>query len=108
MDLPAPPPDDDDDDSTLLRVGKSASTFSQMSGFVHDIESRPLARFLEDLPSLLALPDTKYKLVALVIRKRLGHEDEGQDILVRLRFVAYQTQDPIVRERAGKLIEQRA
>ncbi len=92
----------DDSDSTLVHQGLSALTFSEMASFVHDIEARPLPRLVSDLPGLLALPDLKYQLVLMVLRKRVKEAStEREPILARLRELALQpTPDPTVRARA--------
>lgn len=91
----------DDNESTLVHQGLSALTFSEMASFVHDIEARPLPRLVSDLPGLLALPDAKYQLVLMVLRKRVKEASEREPILARLRELALQqTPDPTVGGRA--------
>ena len=67
------PPEDDDADpgSTIVRRGKAAIRFTEMGQFVRDLEARPLERLVADLPGLLALPESKYGLVTLVLAKRM-------------------------------------
>jgi hypothetical protein len=90
----------DDSGSTLVQTGKAALTFTEMGAFVRDIEARPQARLLSDLEGLLALPDAKYQLVVMVLRKKLrGDAAEGEAILARIRELAM-SPAPAVRKRA--------
>ncbi len=90
----------DDSGSTLVQTGKAALTFTEMGAFVRDIEARPQARLLSDLPGLLALPDAKYQLVVMVLRKKLrGPAAEGEAILARVRELSAAA-DASVRKRA--------
>lgn len=90
----------DDSGSTLVQTGKAALTFTEMGAFVRDIEARPQARLLSDLEGLLALPDAKYQLVVMVLRKKLrAAAEEGAAILARVRELAG-ADDPAVRKRA--------
>ncbi len=102
-----PNPIDPDDDSTLLRVGKSAVTFTEMEQFVRDIESRPLDRFVDDLPSLRALPEAKYNLVASVVRKRLRGSDERgtREIVRRIQRIEAGSVEPKLRKRCASLLK---
>jgi hypothetical protein len=91
----------DESGSTLVHRGKNAFTFSEMATFVHDIEARPLARLLADLPGLLVLPDLKYQLVVTVLRKKVKDGAAGREpILARLRELAGGPAEPVVRQRA--------
>jgi hypothetical protein len=64
------PDEPEDDVSTLVRSGKLAMTFTEMQAFVKDIEARPAARLVGDLEGLMALPEAKYQLVVIVLRKK--------------------------------------
>lgn len=76
----------DDSSSTLVQTGKAALTFTEMAAFVRDIESRPLARLVSDLGGLMALPDAKYQLVVMVLRKRVRPGAvERETILAKLQ-----------------------
>lgn len=98
--------DPDDSGSTLVRSAKTAMTFTEMAAFVHDLEARPPARLLEDLPGLMALPEAKYGLVVMVLRKKTRpDEPERSPILTRLRELLSSTDDPVVRERCKVLRE---
>jgi len=90
----------DDSGSTLVQTGKSALTFTEMAAFVHDIEARPFARLLSDLAGLMALPDAKYQLVVMVLRRKLRDEAaEREAILAKVRELQAGA-DPAVRKRA--------
>ena len=90
----------EDSGSTLVRSGKSALTFTEMASFVRDIEARPAARLLEDLGGLLALPEAKYSLVAMVIRRKMRPEAPEREGLFRRLTALQGAEDPIVRERS--------
>jgi hypothetical protein len=95
----------DDGGSTLVQTGKAALTFTEMAAFVHDIEGRPLPRLLSDLGGLLALPDAKYQLVVMVLRRRLRDEAaEGEAILGRIRELQHSAAEPAVRQRAESFL----
>jgi hypothetical protein len=97
--------DPDDSGSTLVQTGKAALTFSEMAAFVHDIEARPQARLLSDLEGLLALPDAKYQLVVMVLRRKLrGGAGERDAILARIRELQAGAVSPAVRQRAETLL----
>lgn len=96
--------DPDDSGSTLVQTGKAALTFTEMAAFVHDIEARPQARLLSDLEGLMGLPDAKYQLVVMVLRRKLRDEAEGAAILARLRELQAGAALPAVRERAGAFL----
>jgi len=91
----------DDADSTLVRSGKTALTFTEMTAFVKDIESRPPERLVHDLPGLMALPEAKYSLVVMVLRKKIrprGPERSG--IIAQLTWLRTKAESPEVRQRA--------
>ena len=98
--------DPDDAGSTLVRSGKSALTFSEMATFVRDLEARPTGRLLDDLPGLMALPDAKYNLVVLVLRKKTRPGGtERSAILERLLQLKSDAEDPAVRARAQAFLD---
>ena len=100
--------DDDleDDASTLVRSGKLAMTFTEMQAFVQDIEARPTARLISDLEGLMALPDAKYQLVLMVLRKKTRPDVAERPVLLeRLRGLRQNAADPAVQERARALLE---
>ncbi|MCM2313646.1 MAG: hypothetical protein NDJ92_00650 [Thermoanaerobaculia bacterium] len=64
-------PDDDlDFDSTLVRHGRNAETFDQVSAFAKEIEGRSLDKLLLDLPGLAALSEWKFRLAAQMFGRR--------------------------------------
>jgi hypothetical protein len=90
-----------DSSSTLVHRAKSALTFSEMATFVHDIEARPLVRLLSDLPGLMVLPDLKYQLVVMVLRKKVKDgSPEREPLLARLRELQSGSPEETVRSRA--------
>jgi hypothetical protein len=92
--------DRDDAESTLVRAGKGALTFTEMAAFVRDLEARPTARLLVDLPGLMALPEAKYGLVLMVLRRRTRPGSaEGAPIRERLLEMQSRSGDPTVRTR---------
>jgi hypothetical protein len=92
--------DPDDGSSTLVRSGKTAMTFKEMATFVRELETRPAARFLQDVPGLMALPEGQYGLVTMVLRKKVRPESVERPALVaRLKDLQAQSDDPTVRAR---------
>ena len=57
--------------TTLVLKGAQAMTFRDMEDFADNVESRPLDKLLGDLNGLVRLPDTKFELARLVLRRRL-------------------------------------
>ena len=57
--------------TTLVLKGAQATTFRDMEDFADNVESRPLDKLLGDLNGLVRLPDTKFELARLVLRRRL-------------------------------------
>ena len=95
----------DDSGSTLVQTGKAALTFTEMAAFVHDIEARPHARLLSDLEGLMALPDAKYQLVVMVLRRKIRHApSEREAVLARLRELQAGAASPEVRARAERFL----
>ena len=95
----------DDSSSTLVHQGKSALTFTEMAAFVRDIEARPLPRLLSDLPGLLVLPDLKFQLVVMVLRKKLKDgSPEREAIQARLQELRRSSADDTVRQRAEAIL----
>jgi hypothetical protein len=75
-----------DSGSTLIQTGKAALTFTEMAAFVRDIEARPQARLLRDLEGLMALPESKYQLVMMVLRRKIRDVPaERGSILARMK-----------------------
>ena len=73
-----------DFDTTLVRRAESATTFTDMEDFVGDVEARPLDKLLGDLNGLVRLPDTKFELARLVMRRRLRELDEVEREQLRI------------------------
>jgi hypothetical protein len=98
--------DDLEDDSTLVRAGKQAMGYQEMVAFVKDIEERPTDRLVGDLEGLMTLPDAKYQLVAIVLRKRMRPEvGDGPALVGRLRYLQEHAEDDAVRSRVVTLFE---
>jgi hypothetical protein len=91
----------DESGSTLVQTGKAALTFTEMAAFVRDIEARPPARLLSDLEGLMALPDAKYQLVVMVLRRKLKSDPaQREPLLARLRELQVGAAGAGVRQRA--------
>ena len=88
----------DDSSSTLVHQGKNALTFTEMAAFVRDVEARPLARLLTDLPGLMVLADLKHQLVVMVLRKKIKE-------IVRKHMAVEEELDTEVRARLKNLQE---
>jgi hypothetical protein len=98
--------DPDDSGSTLVRSAKSALTFTEMAAFVHELEARAPARLLQDLPGLMALPEAKYGLVVMVLRRKTRPEGpERGPILARLRELQSSAPPGAVRQRCRVFLE---
>jgi hypothetical protein len=98
--------EEDDAGSTLIRLGKSALTFKDMAAFVHDLEARPLGRLLDDLPGLMAIDETKYGLVLMVLRKKTRPDGpERAAILDRITLLVAGAPDVVARERCRSFLE---
>jgi len=57
-------------DSTLVRRGRDAGTFDQVSAFAREIENRSLDKLLADLPGLAALSEWKFRVAANMFQRR--------------------------------------
>lgn len=66
--------EDDKFDSTLIRHGRNAVSFAEMETFVHTLETRPLAKLLEELPDLARLSEAKFALAVRILRIRFKSE----------------------------------
>ena len=71
-------------DTTLVLKGTNATTFRDMEDFADNIETRPLDKLLGDLSGLVRLPDTKFELARLVLRRRLRELAEVEREQLRL------------------------
>ena len=92
--------------STLYLRGSAALTLSEMQAFVKEVETRPRARLLADLPQLLILSDSKFHMVERVlVRRILGLEPDARGpFIAALRVEAAQSPELVARERAGRLL----
>jgi hypothetical protein len=97
--------DDEDSESTIIRHGKAAFSFSEMGRFVRELEARPLARLLEDLPGLLELPDAKYALVSLAVGKRMRKSAEDRAALEPQLRALLRVGPPDVKKRCEDLLK---
>jgi hypothetical protein len=98
--------DPEDSGSTLVRTGKSALTFKEMGAFVRDLETRPAPRLLADLPGLMALPEAKYSLVVMVLRRKTRPDaPERTTLLEHLGLLQSSSDDPLVRQRSKAFLE---
>jgi hypothetical protein len=61
--------------SSVVMKAIDATTFTEMEGFVKDLEGRPIERLLKDLPDLAGLPATKVSLVSYVITAKYREGD---------------------------------
>ncbi len=59
-------------DTTLVRHGHSATTFTDMTEFVAEIEERPLDKLLCDLPGLVKLSEMKFVLARRTLQRRFA------------------------------------
>jgi hypothetical protein len=73
---------DDDTDSTIVRRGKEAFLFAEMGRFAKELQERPLPKLLEDLPGLLELPESKYAIVAMTLKRRMRASDVDREAIV--------------------------
>lgn len=93
--------------STLYLRGSAALTLSEMQAFVQELEIRPRARLLADLPQLLVLTESRFELVERVLLRRIPElrPQESRQFLAALREEAAHTAEPAVRERAERLLQ---
>jgi hypothetical protein len=73
-----------DFDTTLVLQGTQATTFSDMEDFADHVETRPLDKLLGDLNGLARLPDLKFELARLVLRRRVRELDPVEREQLRL------------------------
>ncbi|MGH9889569.1 MAG: hypothetical protein ACREBE_28815 [bacterium] len=100
-------PDDDDDspsDTTIVRHGKEAFLLAEMGRFTRELQVRPLAKLVEDLPGLLALPESKYALVAMTLKKRMRSSDTEREAIASQLSLLVATSPPDVRARCEALL----
>lgn len=96
-------------DTTLVLKGTKATTYIDMENFAGDVETRPLDKLLGDLDGLARLPDTKFELARLVMRRRLRElaEVEREQLRVFAEEVASHA-DAESAERIRSVFVQRA
>jgi hypothetical protein len=79
---------DDEDDTTIVRSGKEAFRFAEMSRFVRQLQERPLQKLVDDLEGLMALSEAKYALVSLALSRRMRDSaDEKAAIRAKLEYL---------------------
>ncbi len=95
--------------TTLVLKGAHATTFRDMEDFADNIETRPLDKLLGDLNGLVRLPDTKFELARLVLRRRVRElaEVEREQLRVFAEEVASGA-DAEAAERIRSVFVQRA
>jgi len=96
-------------DTTLVLQGAQATTFRDMEDFADNVETRPLDKLLGDLNGLVRLPDTKFELARLVLRRRMRElaEVEREQLRIFAEEVA-QRADSEAAERIRSVFVQRA
>ena len=95
--------------TTLVLKGAQATTFHDMEDFADTVENRPLDKLLGDLNGLVRLPDAKFELARLVLRRRLRElpEVEREQLRLFAEEVA-STADAEAAERIRSVFVQRA
>jgi hypothetical protein len=95
--------------TTLVLKGAHATTFREMEDFADNVETRPLDKLLGDLNGLVRLPDTKFELARLVLRRRVRElgEVEREQLRVFAEEVASGA-DAEAAERIRSVFVQRA
>lgn len=66
--------DEPSHDSTLIRHGRDAVTFPEMTEFASMLEHRPFDKLLEELPGLSKFSEPKFALAVGVLRRRIRGE----------------------------------
>ena len=81
-------------------------TLSEMQAFVQELEARPRARLLADLPQLLLLTESKFRMAERVLLRRLAAlgSDERAQFRALLSDEAKHASQPGARERAERLL----
>jgi hypothetical protein len=64
-------------DSTLIRHGRDAVTFPEMTEFATMLEQRPFDKLLEELPGLSKFSEPKFALAVGVLRRRIRAESDS-------------------------------
>lgn len=73
----------EDFDSTLVRRGRSATTFADMVAFTQSVHQRPFELLLQELPALAGLSDTKFNLATKVLRRRYRVASAPEQVRMR-------------------------
>jgi hypothetical protein len=69
--------------SSVVMKATDATTFTDMEGFVKDLEGRPIERLLKDLPALAGLSATKVSLVSYVIAGKYRQADPATRTMIK-------------------------
>jgi hypothetical protein len=99
-----PGKDDPSRESTMVRRGKAAFSLTDMSQFVRELQERPLAKLIEDLPGLLELPESKFALVCLALGKRMRASPLDKNALEEQLHTLRRVSTAQVRDRCGALL----
>jgi len=59
-------------------------TYSDMVAFAESVETRPLAKLLEELPGMAALSDSRFRIISAVLRRRFQLESPIEQIQLRV------------------------
>lgn len=94
-------------DTTLLRRGRNALSYTQMAEFAETVETRPIARLLEELPGIASLSSPKFTLAAKVLQRRLRHESPVEQAQLRVfaEEIASEAKDAEVARRIREMFE---
>ncbi len=96
--------EDDPTYSTLFRTGKSAFSLADMARFSKDVNERPIERLVADLPALLALPEAKYAIVALIVGRRMRASDVERAALTERLVDLKSSGDAELRRRCDSIL----
>jgi hypothetical protein len=91
-------------DTTIVRRGKEAFLLAEMGRFTRELQARPLAKLIEDLPGLLDLPESKYALVAMILKKRMRDSDTEREAIASQLSLLVNTSPEGVRARCEALL----
>jgi hypothetical protein len=97
-----------DDDSTMVRRGKAAFSLTDMSKFVKDLQDRPIAKLIDDLPGLLDLPEAKFALVSLALVKRMRASSDDKKVIVGQLETLKRVGTAMMRDRCSSLLKPEA
>lgn len=93
--------------SSVVIKGIDARTFTEMEGFVKDLEARPVERLLRDLPELAGLSATKVSLVSYVIagKYRAAEPEERMKMRDSVAATFEALPEGEIRERVGAILD---